>query len=112
MRRCIIASIAFIAAAWVAALAVPHLPGEAPLIVHYTTTFGVDALGDWWDFVRLPLTGTVLVALNVTLARILTSRADGAPSAASVALVVASVCIAWVVCMGTVLLWSKNLVLS
>ncbi|MDO8463623.1 MAG: hypothetical protein Q7S96_05175 [bacterium] len=108
-RWMIIGAFLLLAGTWIAAFAVPNVPGAASLVTHYTTTFGIDALGSWRALVRLPLTGTVFVLLNIVLAFLLTTPRDAAPSSASLTLCVAAFLIALATLTGTVLLWSKNL---
>jgi hypothetical protein len=126
-RWCIIIAVALLAAAWVAILGIPVLPGGDALIVHYTTTFGIDALGSWRDLLRLPLTGTALFLVNLTIARMLQPEAESrkpetmagalrqqahrstvALSPASSILVVANIPLQFIVLLGSVLLWRAN----
>lgn len=113
IRWCIIAAIALCVGAWIVILSIPNLPGPDAIIVHYTTTFGIDALGNWRDLLRLPVTGTVLLGVNLAIARLLavSHDASGGParSPASLILVTASVPIEFTVLLGVVLLWRVNM---
>ena len=112
-RWCVVVATAFLAGAWVAVLAITDTPGEDAVIVHYTTTFGIDALGSWGEITRLPLTGTVLLAVNVILARFFAhpsttpEEASDLPRASAV-LIVASVILEFAVLVGALLLWRVN----
>lgn len=111
LRWCAIVAFAFCSAAWIVVLAIPNIPGTDAVVVHYTTTFGIDALGSWRDLLRLPLTGTMLLAVNLTIARVLVGASappDAAPHA-TVVLAIASVIIEFVVLVGCVLLWRVNM---
>ncbi|MDP3771107.1 MAG: hypothetical protein Q8R16_02305 [bacterium] len=110
LRWCAIVACALLAAAWIAVLAIPNLPGSDAVVVHYTTTFGIDALGSWRDLLRLPLTGTILFAVNFTIARVLitpNTSQDMVPTATTV-LAIASVIIEFTVLVGCILLWRVN----
>jgi len=125
IRWCAIAAISFLAGAWIAVLAIPNVPESASLVVHYTTTFGIDALGSWRDLAMLPLSGTVLLLINVVLAWFLTraevrgqrlevgaasagpSVPDALPHAPAV-LMAASAVIEFAVLINAVLLWRAN----
>lgn len=111
-RWCTIVAATLLTAAWVVIFGIPNLPGPDALIVHYTTTFGIDALGNWRDLLRLPLTGTVLCVVNLVIAHIL-STGSGQPHAvslspASLILVVANIPLQFTVLLGSVLLWRIN----
>jgi len=111
LRWCGIVSLAFLATAWITIIAVPNLPGADAVVVHYTTTFGIDALGSWRDLLRLPLTGTILLAVNLTIARALVAPSappDVVPPA-TIVLIVASVVIEFTVLVGCLLLWRVNM---
>lgn len=111
-RWCTIAAAALLTAAWVVILGIPNLPGPDALIVHYTTTFGIDALGNWNDLLRLPLTGTVLCVVNLVIARVLATGPEqpnaAALSPASQILIVANIPLQFTVLLGSVLLWKAN----
>lgn len=110
LRWCTIIAFVFCVAAWIAVVAIPNIPGTDAVVIHYTTTFGIDALGSWRDLLRLPLTGTILLAVNLTIARVLVGAnapPDTAPHA-TVVLAIASVVIEFVVLIGCVLLWRAN----
>lgn len=42
-------------------------PRPDPIPLHYTITFGIDRIGPWYAAYLLPLSGTMLVILNVLL---------------------------------------------
>ncbi|MFH1430759.1 MAG: hypothetical protein ABIG71_04570 [Candidatus Uhrbacteria bacterium] len=107
-RWCVLSAAMLLIGAWVATFAVPNAESGA-IVVHYTTTFGIDALGSWRDLLRLPITGSILVVLDVVLAFLLTERDEQAPTPASWILVIAALLIAFVVCFGTLLLLRMNL---
>lgn len=110
LRWCAIVALVLLAAAWIAVLAIPNLPGTDAVVVHYTTTFGIDALGSWRDLLRLPLTGTMLLAVNFTIARVLiapNASPDTVPAATTV-LAIASVIIEFTVLVGCLLLLNVN----
>ena len=110
LRWCAIIAFVLLAVAWIAVLAIPNLPGADAVVVHYTTTFGIDALGSWRDLLRLPLTGTMLLVVNVAIARVLIAPSappDALPPATLV-LVIASVIIEFTVLVGCLLLWRIN----
>ncbi|MBI4434663.1 hypothetical protein HY635_02500 [Candidatus Uhrbacteria bacterium] len=111
-RWCIIVATALNLGAWVVILGIPNLPGTDAIIIHYTTTFGIDALGNWRDLLRLPVTGTVLLGANIAIARLLATGSDAPrsapPSPAARILVAASVPIEFAVLLGTILLWNIN----
>lgn len=107
-RWCTIVAVTLLTAAWVVILGIPNLPGPDALIVHYTTTFGIDALGNWRDLLRLPLTGTVLLIANLTIARLLTTGSDVPLPQASQILIVANIPLQFTVLLGSVLLWRIN----
>lgn len=111
-RWCTITAAALLTAAWVVILGIPNLPGPDALIVHYTTTFGIDALGNWRDLLRLPLTGTVLLAVNLAIARVLATGPErpnvASLSSASQILIVANIPLQFAVLLGSVLLWRVN----
>lgn len=86
-------------------LAIPNRAADESIIVHYTTTFGIDALGSWTDLMRLPLTGTVLLVVNCGLAWFLT-RQDHVD--APTVLMVASVVLEFAVLIGALLLLRVN----
>ena len=67
-RWCIVVSTAAITGAWIAILAIPAIPGDIGIVTHYTTTFGIDALGRWTELIWLPIVGTISVVANVTIA--------------------------------------------
>ncbi|MDO8622334.1 MAG: hypothetical protein Q7R80_03835 [bacterium] len=111
LRWCAIVALVLLTAAWIAVLAIPNLPGTDAVVVHYTTTFGIDALGSWRDLLRLPLTGTILLAVNFTIARVLiapNTSPDMVPTATTV-LAIASVIIEFTVLVGCILLWRVNI---
>ncbi|MDO8599348.1 MAG: hypothetical protein Q7S02_04520 [bacterium] len=105
VRWCAVASMTFLAGAWIAILAIPNSTADESIIVHYTTTFGIDALGSWTDLMRLPLTGTVLLVVNCGLARFL-ARQDHVD--APIVLMVASVVLEFAVLIGALLLLRMN----
>lgn len=124
-RWCTVAATALLAGAWIAIAAIPHVAWEESIVVHYTTTFGIDALGRWTDLLRIPTTGTVLLAVNLGAARFLARPAIGDPLSvsdrrtdreelgpalptASRVLVAASVAIEIAVLIASVLLWRVN----
>lgn len=105
-----IVAFALLSTAWITVFAIPNLPGTDAIVVHYTTTFGIDALGSWRDLLRLPLTGTILLIVNLTIARALASPSapsDVLPPATTV-LIVASAVIEFTVLVGCLLLWRVN----
>jgi len=102
LRWCTIVATALNLGAWIVILGIPSLPGPDAIVIHYTTTFGIDALGDWKDLLRLPVTGTVLLGANIVIARLL------ATEAASVLLITANVLIEFAVLLGSILLWQVN----
>lgn len=114
-RWCVIGAASFLAGAWIAILGIPNVADGDAVIVHYTTTFGIDALGSWGELARLPLTGTALLIVNIGLAWFL-ARGEGAtdalppggvPTAASV-LLVASILLEFIVLIGCLLLFRAN----
>lgn len=115
-RWCAIIAAALLAGAWIAILGIPNAPGSAGVIIHYTTTFGIDALGSWADLLRLPLTGTALLAVNVALARFFVRleisdrrlRVGEISSSTVSILLVASVALEFMVFVGAVLLRKVN----
>lgn len=112
-RWCTIVAVALLLGAWVVILGIPNLPGPDAIIVHYTTTFGIDALGNWRDLLRLPLTGTVLLAVNLAIARVLATGPE-LPNAASLSpasqiLIIANIPLQFTVLLGSVLLWKVNI---
>lgn len=112
-RWVLLVSGVLLAGAWIATAAVPILPGEAAIVVHYTTTFGVDALGSYRDLLRFPVVGTTLVAFNVILATLLGPEgAEGAPRAAAQFLVAAALVLSIFICTGAFLLLRANLALA
>lgn len=116
-RWCLFCTCFVLFGAWIAVLAVPRIP-DAQYVVHYTTTFGIDALGSWESLLRLPITGSAFVILNMSIAMLLSPRpvqqelfrAPLAPhlSVASALLCVASCVVAMTVLLGSVLLWRMN----
>ncbi|MBI4090102.1 MAG: hypothetical protein HY421_01745 [Candidatus Kerfeldbacteria bacterium] len=42
-------------------------PQVDPIPLHYTTTFGIDRIGPWFVAYLLPLSGTVMLLLNIGL---------------------------------------------
>lgn len=111
-RWCVFLAIAFLVGSWIATVAIPNIPGATAVVVHYTATFGVDALGSWGDLFRFPVVGSVLVGFNIVLAVLLTQRRAEAPTQASMVLLVAAVLIAFAVCIGMVLLLRVNVLYS
>lgn len=111
-RWCTIAAIALLIGSWIAIFGIPGLPGNDALIVHYTTTFGIDALGNWRDLLSLPLTGTVLLAVNLVIARLLATESGQPPHASlspsSQILIIANIPLQFTVLLGSVLLWRVN----
>ncbi|MFH1098964.1 MAG: hypothetical protein V1723_03530 [Candidatus Uhrbacteria bacterium] len=71
-------SVVFTAGAWIAMCAVPRVGNE--FILHYTTVFGIDAVGPWADLFRLPAFGTVLLVANTIIARLLIGRTPSSGS--------------------------------
>lgn len=103
-------------AAWIVVLGIPNIPGPDAVVLHYTTTFGIDALGSWPNLFRLPLTGLALLAANLALARLFAKlevgggrlEVRGQLPHASTILLIASVVLEFAVLLGTVLLWQVN----
>lgn len=125
-RWSLIASAAFLAVAWGVTLATPRIPGSAAVVVHYTTTFGIDALGAWSDLLRLPILGTVVFLLNAAIARGIAGihahpvGPDGAPMEAAppaaplmptpsvTALTAATAFLEATIALAAILLWRVN----
>lgn len=43
-------------------------PRTDPIPLHYTITFGIDRIGPWYSAFILPLSGTIMLLLNIALA--------------------------------------------
>jgi hypothetical protein len=54
-------------AVWLAALFFVR-PVDYPIILHYNVYFGVDILGEWWQFYFLPGVGSVFFLVNILMA--------------------------------------------
>ncbi len=61
------AGLALNAAQWLF-LAVKVKPHTDPIPIHYTITFGIDRIGPWYTAFLLPLSGTVMLGINIVLA--------------------------------------------
>lgn len=124
-RWCACAALLFLGASWIAILAIPILPESDAMIVHYSTTFGIDALGTWRELLQLPIIGAAVFGVNVGLARFLVDdriarargRGDGPEPEPRVAatlapatalLMVATVFVEFATAVGSVLLWRVN----
>jgi hypothetical protein len=101
-----------LAGAWIFVLGIPSpLTSNGTLIVHYSTSFGIDALGTWRDIMRLPVVGSVLFVLNMSIAFLLSPQGtsdDVGHVDASFIMVVSTVMIEGVVLLASALLWSVN----
>lgn len=111
-RWCTIVAVTLLIGSWIVVFGIPSLPGNDALIIHYTTTFGIDALGNWRDLLRLPLTGTVLLLVNLVIARLLATE-SGQPHHVSLPpssqiLIIANIPLQFTVLLGSVLLWRVN----
>ncbi len=60
------AGIALNAAQWLF-LAVHVRPQADPIPLHYTITFGIDRIGPWYSAFLLPLSGTIMLGMNIVL---------------------------------------------
>lgn len=43
------------------------VPTDLPVFLHYTTILGVDVTGPWYGLFVLPLTGTIIVVVNMAM---------------------------------------------
>ncbi|OGY31015.1 MAG: hypothetical protein A3C02_02190 [Candidatus Andersenbacteria bacterium RIFCSPHIGHO2_02_FULL_45_11] len=67
-RNIFFASVACNLVLWIIVLAT--FPKDSPTaILHYTAGIGVDFIGDGWQIVTLPGIGTLLLVVNIVLAR-------------------------------------------
>ncbi|MBI4433527.1 hypothetical protein HY632_02040 [Candidatus Uhrbacteria bacterium] len=103
------------AGTWIAVLAIPRIPGVDTVVTHYSTTFGIDALGSWRQLLRLPSMATVLMVMNmsIAIACMRGARADTIspamlPPAAS-AILVATALLSFIALVGALFLLRVNL---
>ncbi|MBI4142344.1 hypothetical protein HY480_00540 [Candidatus Uhrbacteria bacterium] len=68
-----------LAVAWAAILVLPKDLEPDALVTRYTFTFGIGALGGWPNLLELPVIGTILLLVNLTVARLLTRTVDIPP---------------------------------
>ena len=69
------ASLALNSLLWVAVLVL--FPKSSPTtILHYTAGVGIDFVGEGWQIVTLPAMGTLLIIVNVVLARLVLSASS------------------------------------
>lgn len=60
------AGLALNAAQWLF-LFIQVKPHAEPIPLHYTITFGIDRIGQWYSAYMLPLSGTIMLGMNVAL---------------------------------------------
>lgn len=42
-------------------------PQSTPIPIHYTITFGIDRIGPWYTAFLLPVSGTIMLLINIAL---------------------------------------------
>ncbi len=67
----IMASLLINAGMWVQLLWQLHGSGAEQIFLHYNMLFGVDAIGDWWKVLYLPMAGLFVLLLNIAIGWVL-----------------------------------------
>lgn len=107
-RWSIIVAAALTAGTWVAVVAVPVPVGDSAVVAHYTTTFGIDALGSWSSLLRLPVTGTIILLVNTAVARLLAASSGIAERRAVDSILTATILLEFALLVGAILLLRMN----
>ncbi|MBI2482584.1 hypothetical protein HYV74_00205 [Candidatus Uhrbacteria bacterium] len=114
-RWLLLVAVVCTAGTWITVLAIPRIPGNDTVVTHYSTTFGIDALGAWRQLFRLPSIATILLGMNVgiAVASIRATRPDAHPvpllPPAAQTMLIASALLSAVALVGALFLLRVNL---